>query len=59
MQENGLIRKPRLISKFMTLQIGKQAITVHISLKGTVTQIYNSKYMIASTHFRIHSYSSC
>ena len=30
MQNNGLIRKTRLISKFMTSQSGKQAIAKHI-----------------------------
>ena len=29
-QKNGLIRKPRLTSKFGTLQPGKQTITIHI-----------------------------
>ena len=30
MQENDLIRKLRLISKFMTSQTGSQIITIHI-----------------------------
>ena len=30
MQENALIRKIRLISKFMTSSAGKQMITIHI-----------------------------
>ena len=30
MQENGLIRKIRLLSKFMASQIGKQIIMIHI-----------------------------
>ena len=30
MQENGLIRKLRLISKFMTPQTGKQIIPIHV-----------------------------
>ena len=30
MQENGLIRKLGLISKFMTSQTGQQIITIHI-----------------------------
>ena len=30
MYKNGLIRKIRLISKFITLQPGKQTITIHI-----------------------------
>ena len=32
MWENGLTRKLRLISKFMTSQPGKQTITIHILL---------------------------
>ena len=30
MQKNGLIRKIRLISKFLTSQYGKQTIAIHI-----------------------------
>ena len=30
MQKNGLIRKTRLISKFVTSQSGKQTIAIHI-----------------------------
>ena len=29
-RKNGLIRKTRLFSKFMTLQAGEQTITIHI-----------------------------
>ena len=29
-RENGLIKKQRLISKFMTSQTGEQIITIHI-----------------------------
>ena len=32
MKENGLIRKIRLISEFMTSQPGKQTIAIHILL---------------------------
>ena len=30
-EENGLIRQPRLTSKFLTLQTGKQRIAIHRS----------------------------
>ena len=35
MYENGLIRKISLISKFMTLQLGKQTISIHILLNNS------------------------
>ena len=38
MQKNGLIKKIRLISKFMTLEPGKQTMTIHI-----LTNISRSK----------------
>ena len=41
-QNNGLIRKIQLISKFMTSQSGKQAITIHI-LPNTTTNKGNQE----------------
>ena len=46
MVENGLIRKPRLISKSVTSQPGKQKITIHIlrnisRSKGNQTMKYD------------------
>ena len=40
--ENGLIKKPRLISKFMTSKIGKQIIAIHI-LPNTLIAQYLKK----------------
>ena len=40
--ENGLIKKPRLISKFMTSKIGKQIIATHI-LPNTLIAQYLKK----------------
>ena len=41
--KNGLIKKIRLISKFMTSQPGEQTITIHTSLD--ISQIKRSKKM--------------
>ena len=42
MQKNGLIRKTRLISKFMTLQPGKQRIAIHLLFNISRSKCYQT-----------------
>ena len=44
MQEHGLIRKLKLISKFLTSQTGQQIITIHI-LQFTANNSHIAQYL--------------
>ena len=54
-RKNGLIRKIRLISKFLTSQPGKQAITIHIlpiisRSKGNRTEKFSQIILFFKNH---------
>ena len=56
MQENGLIRKLKFVSKLMTSNIGKQMITIHIFPNISRSKDSQEMKLVRLIHFNVDSF---